>query len=142
MAKQARWYVDANALGLAHILVQVRRDVTFPGDDGRRDRPGWDIDPCVIQDPSADDQEWIPQVTRSGLAVITRDKRIEQRTAEKDAVFAYGARLFAITSETNLDNWGLLEVVVTQWRRIEAAAQEPGPYIYSMTRTSLHRINL
>ena len=50
--------------------------------------------------------------------------------------------MFAITSHEQLDNWGLLEVVVSQWRRMERAAQEPGPYIYSMTRTSLTKIAL
>ena len=28
------YYVDADVLGLAKILVQVRRDVTYPGDPG------------------------------------------------------------------------------------------------------------
>ncbi len=29
-----RFYVDADVLGLAKILVQVRSDVTYPGDPG------------------------------------------------------------------------------------------------------------
>ncbi|HTF41855.1 MAG TPA: hypothetical protein VK754_14835 [Propionibacteriaceae bacterium] len=38
-----RFYLDADVLGLAKILVQVRADVTYPGDPGgtlhRRTRP-------------------------------------------------------------------------------------------------------
>jgi PIN like domain len=85
---------------------------------------------------------WIPEVTRHGLVIITRDKHIERRTWEKDQVLACRARMFAITSEENLNTWGLAEVVITQVRKIEAAAEEPGPYIYSLTRTSLHKIDL
>jgi hypothetical protein len=139
---EARWYVDADTLGLAHVLVQVRRDVTFPGDDGLRSKPLWNLPPCVIERTDTDDDVWIPTVTRQDLAIITRDKKIESRTAEKDAVVAARARMFAITSDENLDNWGLLEIAATQWRAMERAAQEPGPYIYSMTRTSLRKIDL
>lgn len=47
-----RFYVDADVLGLARILVQMRPDVTYPGDPGgvvkgRRVRP-----PYPITDPS------------------------------------------------------------------------------------------
>jgi hypothetical protein len=137
-----RWYVDADTLGLAKVLVQVRKDVTYPGDEGKRHRKHWEIDPCVISDTATEDQVWIPLLTRAGLAIITRDRHIQERTGEKDAVVAARGRMFAITSNEQLDNWGLLEVVATQWRAMERAAAEPGPYIYSMTRTSLAKIDL
>jgi hypothetical protein len=38
--------------------------------------------------------------------------------------------------------WAQLEVVMTQWRRIEALLAERGPFIYTATRTSLTRIDL
>jgi PIN like domain len=139
---RARWYIDADTLGLAHVLIRVRKDVTYPGDDGKRAVRRWTMPPCVIQATETDDHIWIPTVTREGLAIITRDKHIQSRTAEKDEVLAARARMFAITSEGNLDNWGLLEVVVTQWRALEAAAQQPGPYIYAVTRTALRMIDL
>jgi hypothetical protein len=137
-----RWYVDADTLGLAKILVQVRPDVTFPGDDGKRHHQRLDVDPCPVADTSTADEIWIPIVARAGLAIITRDKRIQDRVSEKDTVVASNARMFAITSPEQLDNWGLLEVVVSQWRAMERAAEEPGPYIYSLTRTGLTAINL
>jgi hypothetical protein len=88
------------------------------------------------------DVEWIPQVARAGLAIITRDRRIQDRIAEKDTVVASNAKMFAITSPEQLEKWGQLEVVVTQWRAMQRAAEEPGPYIYSLTRTSLKRMEL
>jgi hypothetical protein len=139
---RARWYIDADTLGLARILVQVRPDVTFPGDDGVRRRKVWNLNPCLITATGTDDDIWIPKVTKAGLAIITRDRHIQERTAEKDAVIAAGARMFAITTYEQLDNWGLLEVVVSQWREMEEAAEEPGPYIYSLTRTGMTKIDL
>jgi PIN like domain len=96
----------------------------------------------VITDTATDDDVWIPAVTAAGLAIITRDRHIQERTSEKTAVVAANARMFAITSKDQLNNWGLLEVVVSQWRNLERAAEEPGPYIYSLTRTSLEKIKL
>jgi hypothetical protein len=31
---RVRYYIDADLLGLAKILVQIRTDVTYPGDPG------------------------------------------------------------------------------------------------------------
>ncbi len=84
----------------------------------------------------------MPTVTASGLAILTRDKRIQTRTSEISAVRRSGARMFAITSQENLYRWGLLEVAVTRWRDMEEAATEPGPYVYSVTRTGMHKIDL
>ena len=140
---QARWYVDADTLGLAHILANVRTDVTYCGDDGQRKKAKLNLPPCVIQDCDTDDEVWIPEVTRQGLAIITRDIHIGERRSQKDVVLAAGARMFAITTNENLHNWGLLEIVATRWREMEELAQESGPYIYSLTRTGeLHKIDL
>ncbi len=139
---RARWYVDADTLGLGHILARARPDVTFCGDDGVRAKRRLTLPPCVIQDTETDDDVWIPAVTREGLAIITRDRRIQTRTNEKAAVLRSGARMFAITSKENLTNWDMLEIVVTRWRDMENAAQEDGPYIYAVTRTSLAKVDL
>jgi hypothetical protein len=137
-----RWYVDADTLGLAHVLVRCRQDVTFCGDDGQRPhRKSWSMAPCIIQDTATPDEEWIPQVTRAGMAIITRDTRIETRTAEKDQVLRSSARMFAITTP-ELDIWGLVEVAVTSWRSMELQAEKPGPYICAVTRTGVREIEL
>jgi hypothetical protein len=139
---RARWYVDADTLGLGHILARARPDVTYCGDSGKRKKSRLYLPPCIIQDTEDDDDKWIPAVTEEGLAIITRDKRIQTRTNEKNTVLASGARVFAVTSKAQLDNWGLLEIVVTRWRDLELAAEEPGPYIYAVTRTAISKIVL
>ncbi len=134
------WYVDADTLGLAHALIRARNDVTYCGDDGKRSKSMRNLPPAEVQATDTPDEEWIPKVTRAGLAIITRDRHIETRTRQKDIVLSCGARMFAITSESQLDNWGLLEVVVTQWVALEKAAEEDGPYIYAVTRTGIRKI--
>ena len=80
---QPRWYVDADTLGLAHVLIRARPDVTYCGDQGERRKQEWTIDPCVIQQTETTDEVWIPTVTKAGLAIITRDKHIETRMTPK-----------------------------------------------------------
>lgn len=136
-----RFYIDADVLGLAKVLVTLRPDVTYPGDPGgvvhRRERPA-----CVITDRGAPDTVWIPEVASNGWLIITRDSRIQERTAEIDAVRTNGARMIALSSADAKTTWAQLEIVMNQWRAIERLVDEPGPFIYSATRTTMRRINI
>ncbi|MGH3973840.1 MAG: hypothetical protein ACRDS9_11025 [Pseudonocardiaceae bacterium] len=49
----ARWYIDADTLGPAHVLIRVRPDVTFPGDDGTQHTTRWTLPPCPVQQATA-----------------------------------------------------------------------------------------
>lgn len=138
----ARWYLDADTLGLAHILVRARPDVTFPGDDGARHKSRWQLPPCVVQDRSAPDVDWIPAVSVAGLAVITRDNKILSRRRELDTVLASRAKLFAITGATPLSAWRQLEIVVRQWDAMEGAREDDGPFVYLVSRTRITRADL
>ena len=62
----ARWYVDADTLGLARILIQVRRDVTFPGDDGQRSTARSSQPPSPVKDRATPDDIWIPWLLGQG----------------------------------------------------------------------------
>lgn len=131
-----RFYVDANLLGLAHILADLRSDLTYPGDPGgtvkRRERAA-----CPVESPHLPDHEWLPVVGEQGWVVLTRDQRIERRPAERQAVIDYGVKLFAITSPEKLDKWRQLEIVMSRWRDLERLAEQPGPFIYRLTRTTI-----
>ncbi len=65
-APQRRWYIDADTLGLAHVLTSVRNDVTYCKDDGRRRKPIRDLPSCEVQDTATDDAVWIPLITSAG----------------------------------------------------------------------------
>ena len=101
----------------------------------KRERP-----PCSI-DPGTRDEDWIPEVAAQGLIVITRDRQIEQRTAEKAAVKEAGGRHVAITTKASLRKFEILEVVICQWRRLEDLSALPGPFIYGITRTSIRKLD-
>ena len=138
----ARWYVDADTLGLAHVLIRARHDVTFPGDDGMRHISRWTLPPCPVQQTSTRDTEWIPLVAAAGMAIISRDAAISRRRVEKDAVLAADAQMFAITDPAQLRVWDLLEIVMHRWRDMERLRERPGPYIFAVSRTRLTEIDL
>jgi hypothetical protein len=136
-----RFYFDADVLGLAKILVQVRADVTYPGDPGgtlhRRTRPA-----CPITTTAVKDDVWIPQVASLGWLIITRDSRITKSRAEISAVRDSGARMVALAGPEAVGTWAQLEALCCQWRALERRLDEPGPFIYSATRTALRPVSL
>jgi hypothetical protein len=97
---------------------------------------------CHRRPRSPLDEVWIPQVAREGWLIITRDSRIQERTAELAAVRDNGARMVALASADAGTVWAQLEVFMTQWRRIEACLNEPAPFIYSATRTTFRAVAL
>lgn len=135
---QLKYYFDADVLGLAKIVAETRSDVTYPGDPGgvilSRERP-----PCFITDTSVKDHVWIPDVADRGLSIITRDKKIRAKQAERDAVLRYRAKVFTLVSKENMNNWGQLEIFMCRWRDIENLGSEKGPFIYALYRTSINR---
>jgi hypothetical protein len=141
--KQAdvRFYLDADILGLARILARLRPDVTYPGDPGaivhKRQRP-----PCIITSPASKDPHWIPEVTRRGWLIVTRDSRIQSHHMEIAAVRESSARMVALTGREAHSVFDQLEVLMCRWRDIQRRVDEPGPFIYAATRTSFTSIPL
>jgi hypothetical protein len=136
-----RFYFDADVLGLAKIVIQVRADVTYPGDPGgtlhRRTRPA-----CPINSPAVKDDVWIPQVASLGWLIITRDSRIANNRAEIAAVRDNGARMVTLAGTETAGTWAQLEVLCCNWRAIQRRSNQPGPFIYSATRTALRPVSL
>ena len=136
-----RFYLDADILGLAKLLVRVRSDMTFPGDPGgvvrKRQRP-----PCVITDPATLDKEWIPRVTAQQWLIVTRDSHIQDNRAEIDAVRENGARMVVLAGRDAVGTWKQLELFMLQWQEIEGCLIKPGPFIYAATRTTFHPVKL
>ncbi|HET6209696.1 MAG TPA: hypothetical protein VFD94_04905 [Jatrophihabitans sp.] len=137
-----RIYFDADVLGLAKLLCQERADFTYPGDPGgrikKRHRPA-----CPISTPAAKDPDWIPLVAAEGWLIITRDKHIQDRRAEINAVREHRAKMLNLASVDARSTWDQLEVFMARWREIEALMAEPGPFIYVISRTGrLRQLNL
>lgn len=134
-----QYYVDADTLGLAHVLASLRPDVTYPGDPGgavrKIVRPA-----CPVTTTDVKDVDWIPVVAAAGWVIITRDRKIQRRPHELHAVTSSGARMVAIASNEVLTKWHQLEIVMTQWRRIEDLVATPGPWIYEARRSGLSKV--
>lgn len=126
------YYVDADVLGLAKILVQVRRDVTYPGDPGGPVKGGRYRPACPIQTPATPDCDWIPETARHGWLIITRDRHIQGHTQERAAVRESGGRMVALSAEDATDTWHQLATLLCRWRSIESLRGVPGPvYLHS-----------
>jgi hypothetical protein len=134
-----RFYVDADLLGVAKILTSVRADVTYPGDPGGPGVDGLPRAPCSIQ-PGDKDTDWIPQVASNGWVTITRDRRIQSRPAERQAVIANGARVLALDARRQLRKWDQLEIIVRQWGKFEELSELAGPWIYRATRSGCTKV--
>lgn len=136
-----RYYFDADVLGLAKVVTGLRSDCTYPGDPGgevhKRRRSA-----CLVTDPRTPDSVWIPQVAAQGWLIITRDSRIQDHRAEIAAVRDNGARMVALSGPEARGTWAQLEVLMAQWRAVEALAVKPGPFIYTATRTRLRVVKL
>jgi hypothetical protein len=115
--------------------------VTWPGDTGERVTEKLRLPPSPVDDGGLPDEEWIPIVTRAGLAILTKDAQILNRRVELDAVLASRARLFVIDGSRPLNLWGELRVVAAQWDRMVELSATPGPYVYSISRSRTHRID-
>jgi hypothetical protein len=137
---RVRYYVDADLLGLAKLLVQLRSDVTYPGDPGGPTRNKRLRAPCIIKEARTLDQVWIPETARQGWLVITRDRHIQDHRAEIGAVRSNGARLVNLAGDEAVTTWAQLEVLMIQWRRIESLLDKTGPFIYSVTRTTFREL--
>lgn len=133
-----RFYLEADLLGVAKVLADLRTDVTYPGDPGGRGSDGFERPPCPIR-PGDKDIDWIPQVARAGWVIITRDRHIQHRPAERAALVDAGARMFRLDARHGLNKWHQLEIIVSQWRRFEELAELPGPWLYTATRTGLRK---
>jgi hypothetical protein len=138
---RVRFYVDADLLGLAHILADLRPDVTYPGDPGKvihkRQRPA-----CPVNSPAVKDRIWIPEVARRGWLIITRDRHIQEHRLEIDEVKANSARMISLIGEDARSVFDQLEVVMCRWREIENHLDDPAPFIYAASRTTLRDIPL
>ena len=74
------------------------------------------------------DTDWVPQVAARGWLIITRDSMISQNRTRSPPSGRTRQKVIVL-NQRDADQWGQLEVFMTQWRRIETLTAEPGPFI-------------
>jgi hypothetical protein len=129
----ARFFVDENDLALGRSLAEQHGDVVYPGHADLPEVPR-----------GALDDEWLPVVGAKRLVVITRDRRIRYRPAEKLAWVEHCVRGFVLTgrkSQTTADSRSILD---RHWLTIESviAADPDGPWMRSVTEHGIRLISL
>ena len=129
----ARFFVDENDLALAKALAATHGDVVHPGHPDLPEVPR-----------GALDDEWLPVIGAKRLVVITRDRRIRYRPAEKLAWVDRGVRGFVLTGKKSQRTVDSLEILERHWPAIEALVDdEPeGPWMRSVTEGHLRLIGL
>ena len=133
MAASARGltsYLDADIpRAVRQAIAGCRNDVRYAGEPG-------------APAENAKDPEWLSRAGQEGWVVISRDKRIRRRPAEIQAVLNHGVRLFVLTAGGNLSRWDTLDLLVRRWPDIARTASEnPGPFVYAVTRHGLRPIH-
>jgi len=84
--------------------------------------------------PETADDEWIPAVAAEGRVILTRDRHIRSRPAERQAFTTAGAKCIVVTTRvsTPLDD---LRALLIAWPEIEAlAVTMPGPFMFGLAR--------
>jgi hypothetical protein len=85
---------------------------------------------------SEKDTAWIAAVSTEGLIIMTRDRRIRSRPAERAVFEAAKARCFVVATgaSTPLED---LRVLLGAWPRMEAIiATTAAPFMYALSRDS------
>lgn len=129
----ARFFVDENDLALGKALAARYRGVVYPGHHDLPEVPRQTLD-----------DDWLPVVGRRGLVVITRDKRIRYRPAEKLAWVNHRVRGFVLTGTRSQSTVDSLAVLERHWARIAdlSAERTRGPWMYAVTNDSVREIRL
>lgn len=128
-----RYFADENALGVAKLLLRERDDVVHPGH------------PLLSEVPlGATDLEWMPVVSRLGLIVLTRDRRIRTRPAELRAYWEQRIRSVWLGGKKDMTSEDLVEYFLQHEQRLtrHAVKEGPGPWAVTLNRSGIKPIQL
>lgn len=130
---EARFFVDENDLALGRALALEHRHVVYPGHEELREVPRGTLDDA-----------WLPVIGQRRLVVITRDKHIRYRAAEKRLWIQHRVRGFVLTGRKSQTTADSREILDRHWGRIEALveAEPDGPWMHAATGNGVRRIDL
>ena len=107
--------------GVATALKEVRDDVRWFEDAFEHDTK---------------ETAWLPEVGQRGWIVISRDKKIRTRPAERRALLEARAGCFILTQKQSLTRWDYLKLLAaTLDEMISLFASTRRPFIFGVGRT-------
>jgi PIN like domain len=129
----ARFFVDENDLALGKALAEVHKGVVYPGHVELPEVPRQTLDDV-----------WLPAIGARRLVVITRDKRIRYRAAEKLAWVQHEVRGFVLTGSRSQRTSDSLLILERHWHQIDTltSSRPTGPWMYAVTSAGLRAVQL
>jgi len=107
--------------GVAAALKEVRDDVRWFEDEFDHDTK---------------DTVWLPEVGRRGWIVISRDKKIRTRPAERQALLEARAGCFILTQKQHPTRWDYLKLLAATLDEMISLFTSTGrPFIFGVGRT-------
>ena len=104
--------------GVADALACVRNDVQW-------------LEPRF--GPDTPDEEWLAEAGREGWVVVTRDKRIRSRAAERQAILDHDVGCFILAQRQVPTPWAALKIVVPILdEMVQRFAETPRPFIFTI----------
>lgn len=95
----------------------------------------------IPEDETVSDVDWLSRAGDEGWPVLMKDERIRYRPAERAALLAHRVQAFCLTSG-NLRAAVMAEQYLNSLVELTVACQEPGPFLYAVSRTGLRRLDL
>jgi len=95
----------------------------------------------IPADETIADVDWLAMAGREGWVVLMKDDRIRYRPVERAAVIDHRVRAFCLTSG-NLRARDMAALYLAVLDRLAAACTEPGPFLFTVSRAGLRRIDL
>jgi PIN like domain len=90
--------------------------------------------------PDTPDTEWLREAGTGGWVVLSRDKKLRTRPAERRAIAAYGVGCFILTQRAPLTPWDYVKVLVPILDElVDRFEQTPRPFIYTVSREGVLR---
>lgn len=86
-----------------------------------------------------DDVEWLIEIVEQGWIGFCKDSAIRRNEAERRTVIEREARLFVVAN-ANIGAAAAAQSYLDNLELIEAAATEPGPFIYSVQPDRIVRL--
>jgi hypothetical protein len=95
----------------------------------------------IPADEAVPDIEWLTHAGHNGWPVLMKDERIRYRPIERQVLVQHGVQAFCLTSG-NLRAVAMADQYLAVMDEIAEACRQPGPFLYSVSRTGLRRVAL
>lgn len=95
----------------------------------------------IPADETVLDEAWLELAGTQGWVVFMKDTRIRYNSAEREAVKSHRVRCFCLSSQS-LSGDAMAGRFLSNLRRITAACDQPGPFIYAVHKNRIEKLTI